>query len=360
VRNTFVEIAVESLLTQVDNLIGGGTLSQAIPPKIQAILDTHVVGHGGSVRLASVFLVAYSLVDARWNFDSVPKGIRGQYGDKGLAAALTERHVTFHKSITAFGENLGWKGAVENFSLMRDVRFKKFLGEVKALRNSERKLLLEHAAWRIFESRVVPKAIPALPAEYLTYARAALLCERVIAIPSEGHIQQFLVAAFLSLHRRRSGAMVQTHHPHASDTFDRTFGDIEELREGTVTAAYEVTARPDWKNRIPDLEAKMRKAGLRRYVVIATNVTTDPELSPASSLVRYSENLRFDLAVVDIGEFFRVFCAELSTEELAEAFNLAYAFLCDPNLCGRVDFIDAFAAAVADWLQIAPKLPQSN
>ncbi len=56
----------------------------------------------------------------RWDLKSVPIGIRGQYGDKRLAMGLALRHVTFHKNITAFGENLGWKEAVRQFDLSLD------------------------------------------------------------------------------------------------------------------------------------------------------------------------------------------------------------------------------------------------
>lgn len=349
-RNTFVEATTDLIVRRLDSLIAGGTLSRPVPQQLQRILDDHATRNGGSVRLASIFLLAYSLVDEGWDFDTVPTGIRGQYGDKRFAASLTERYVTYHNAITAFGENLGWKGNVKNFVLSRDRRINSFLSAVKALDRNQRDLLLEHAVWRLYESRVVPKAIPALPPTYLTYARACLLCDQIIALRSEGHLQQFLVAAFLSVHRSRTQAVIRTHHPHAADKFGGTYGDIEELRDGTLVAAYEVTVRPDWKNRLPDLHEKMKSAGLARYVVIASGVSSDSDLSPANHLVGFTDSLPFDLAVVDIDEFFRVFCAELCADELARSFNLAYDFARDPKLCGRADFIEAYAGAVAAWL----------
>lgn len=349
-RNGKVESAVDLLMALFDKLSSGVPLGNPPSVAVKSLFDEHVKEHGGSVRLACVFLTAYSIVDPRWNCKSVPTGIRGQYGDKKLAGLLTFRHVSFHNNITAFGENLGWKGNVTEVDLSKDQRFWPYLSGLKQLNQAERASLLNHIVWRLHSSRVVPEALPPLPSNYLSYSRSLLLCERLLAVPSEGHIQQFLVAAFLQVHRRRYGHRVATHHPHAADKFDGTYGDIEEFKEYDLVAAYEVTVRNDWKNRLADFGKKVSESKLPKYVIFAAGVRSDAELCPASRLVEFADKLPFDLAIVDILDFFSVFCAELSRDEIAQAFNVTYQFLCDPRLSGRDDFQKLYKATTDNWL----------
>jgi len=350
VRNERIESAVDLLIELVDNLAGGEVLGDPAPNSIRSVFDDHVESQGGSVRLACAFFTAYAVVDPGWDFKSVPTGVRGKYGDKRLANELTLRHVTFHKSITAFGENLGWKGAVRQFDLSQDERFAPFLAGLRSLNRRQRTALLNHVAWRLSSSRETPAALPPLPATYLSYARSLSLCEQLLAVKSEGHVQQFLVAAFLEIHRKRFGHRIVTHHPHASDKFDGTAGDIEEYRDYDLIAAYEVTVRDDWKNRLSDFQTKALEGKLTRYVILASGVRTDHDLHPASRLIEFVDQLAFDLAVVDLSDFFCVFCAELSRDELAAAFNRAYALLAEPRLSGRSDFLAKFRSVTDAWL----------
>ena len=350
-RNVHVQEAVDLLIEYVDKLSEGEALGSPTPRTLKQIFDDHIDDHGGSVTLACAFLAAYSIVDPAWDFNSVPTGTRGKYGDKRLASELTFRHVTLHNSITAFGENLGWKGNVRNFQLSSDSRFSTFISKIKGLSKEERQSIVRHIAWRFHESRIIPKALPKLPSSYLSYARSLALCETLLAIPSEGHIQQFLVAAFLEIHRRRLGNRVVTHHPHASDKFDRTTGDIEEFRNDELVAAYEVTVRDDWKNRLTDFGSKLADARLPKYIIFASNVRRDPDLFPATNLVNFVERLSFDLAIVDLSDFFAVFCAELHREEIEQVINRTYELLLDPRLCGRADLTVKFRDATDQWLE---------
>lgn len=350
-RNVNVECAVSLLLGLVDKIVDGETLGAPAKSATRALFDDHMASHGGSVRLACAFFTAYSVVDQTWDHRSVPTGVRGTYGDKKLATSLTFRHVTFHNNITAFGENLGWKGAVKQFDLSQDTRFAPYIRGLAALDAEEKNRLLCHVAWKIATSRVIPQALPPLPGSYLSYARSLSLCESLIVVPSEGHIQQFLVAAFLEIHRKRFGHRVQTHHPHASDKFDDTKGDIEEFKDYELVAAYEVTVRSDWKNRLSDFAKKACDANLSKYVIFAAGVRGDSALSPASRLIDFVQDLPFDLAIVDIRDFFSVFCAELQKEEISAALNRAYELLSDPRLSGREDILAKYRDVTSAWLE---------
>ncbi len=348
-RNQQVEQAVDRLLAEVDRCINNEAAHQ-LPVKQSEQIQQRFAGHGGSVRLASFFLLGYSLVDETWNFTAIPIGVRGKYGDKRLASALTQRHVTFHKNITAFGENLGWKGNVRNFDLSKDPRFSEFIAWIRDKNRQQRKQLLDDLCLFIAQTRRVPPALPALPANYLTYAKAVGLFMELSAIPSEGHVQQFLVAAILFHHRKKIAAEIMTHHPHASDKFDNTCGDIEEFLDGRLTHAYEVTVRDDWKNRIPDLREKMNRGHLDKYTLIASGIRSDPELSTPKHLLDFIAAANFDLAIVDLTDFIRVFCAELTAQEMSAALNTGYGFLIDPKLSGRSEFITAYKAVVDRWI----------
>ncbi|MCK4794183.1 MAG: hypothetical protein KAV87_61215 [Desulfobacteraceae bacterium] len=348
-RNLNVEKATDSIINAVDLYIAGSPFYKIPATVTRDRLQAYFDSNGGSVRLASLFFLSYSIEDPEWDKKSIPIGTRGKYGDKKLSAELTSRHVTFHKNITAFGENLGTKGNVKNFDISTDPRFAGFIGflELPILGKKE---LFNYICILVAESRIVPKALPKLPANYLTFARSVALLSELIKIPSEGHVQQFLVAAILYHHRTRYGIEIITHHPHASDKFDNTYGDIEEVLEGNLVNAYEVTVRDDWKNRLPDLRAKMSEAGLNKYVLVASNINSDEQLSNPKSLVTFTEKAGFDLAIIDLNDFIRVFCAELKANEIRNALNTCYEYLINPKLCGREDIISAYKSKIDEWV----------
>ncbi|CZT34252.1 hypothetical protein GA0004734_00012730 [Rhizobium sp. 9140] len=317
-RNLLVERAVDEVLARIDGFIEGLKLQTLPSPSARASMDGQL-GHGSnSVRLASLFLVFYSTIDPEWDCNSIPTGIRGQYGDKRLATQLGLRDITLHNAITAFGENLGWKGNVVNSRLQNDRRFDAFARVLAGLDPTDRVACANYMAARFAESRKVVPPLPPVTDDVLTYARARQLFYSLIGIPSEGNIQQFLIAALLFVHRQRYGYEIRTHHVHASDRFDTTAGDIEEVLNGDLIRAYEVTVRPDWKNRVGDFRKKMDLAHLRKYTIIASNVNGDDDLAEPAEMIRFLSPFGRDIAVVDIHDFINVFTMELSAVSTAE------------------------------------------
>jgi len=349
-RNILVERAVDEALAHIDAFIEGEKLHALPNAKARAAADGQL-GHGSnSVRLASLFLAFYSTVDADWDCNSIPVGIRGKYGDKRLATQLGLRDITLHNAITAFGENLGWKGNVTNSRLQNDARFDSFARTLAELSSEHRALAAEYMAARFAESRKVIAPLPPVADDVLTYARARKLFYSLVAIPSEGNVQQFLIASLLFVHRQRYGYSIRTHHVHASDRFDTTSGDIEELLNGDLVRAYEVTVRPDWKNRVGDFRKKMDSAGLQKYTIIASNVNSDHDLAEPAAMIRFLSPYGRDIAVVDINDFVNVFTMELSADELRRAVTQTYSYLTTPSLCGRTDIVERFNEAVGGWL----------
>lgn len=352
-RNVLVERAVDDALARIDAYIDGDKLHALPSAGARAAMNSQLDHGSNSVRLASLFFVFYATVDADWDCNAIPTGIRGPYGDKRLATQLGLRSITLHNAITAFGENLGWKGNVANARLQDDVRFDTFARTLAGLDPAQRGKCAEYMAAKFAESRKVVAPLPPVGDDVLTYARARQLFYSLIAIPSEGNVQQFLIAALLFVHRQRYGYEIRTHHVHASDRFDTTAGDIEEILNGDLVRAYEVTVRPDWKNRVGDFRKKMDTASLRKYTIIASDVNCDDDLAEPAEMIRFLQPYGRDIAVVDIHDFLNVFAMELTADELRRAVTQTYSYLTTPNLCGRADIIERFNGAVEGWLDDA-------
>jgi hypothetical protein len=266
---------------------------------------------------------------------------------------LTQRSITRHDAITAFAENLGWKGNVRQFRLSRDPRLKDFIAALKKTGPRGRQRAADYLAQRFAESRVEEKPLPSVGADVLTFARARVLFHELLALRTEGHVQQFLIAALLCEYRRRHGVEVRTHHPHAADKYDDTAGDIEEFRDGELVRAYEVTGREDWKNRVSNFKQKMDRFRLRKYIIIGAGINTDAEWSVPATMALNLEKYGRDIAVVDITDVVNFLAAELTAIELRGAVNKAYEYLAAKKLSGRDDFKNAYRRVVRAWLDEA-------
>lgn len=352
-RNLDVEVAVDDAIKWVDHFVSEQALSRVPPERTRSAVDAQLSHKSSSVRLASLFFLFYSLNDRSWDFDTLPSGLRGQWGDKKLANELTKRNISLHNAVTAFGENLGWKGNVNAVRLSNDDRFQDFAKTMRSLSNSERTYAAEYAASRFAETRMLVAPLPPVGPEVLTYVKARLLLTQLIGIPSGGNIQQFVIASLLYVHRKRFGHKIRTHHAHASDKYDSTYGDIEEFRDDQLVSAYEVTVRPDWKNRISDFRDKMDRSGLKKYTIIASNVGDDADLADPADMLDFIQPYGRDLAIVDIEDVINVFASELTAHELRNAINQAHSYLSNPKLCGRPDVIQSFATSVSHWLDSA-------
>lgn len=349
-RNTNVEHAVEIILDLLDEFIAGKKLVSVPREKVKQEIDDFLNDiNSGSVLLASTFLLAYSIVTDKYNFKDVPVGVRGKYGDKKLSNELNKRYVTIHNRIVAFGENLGWKGNVNNFNLFNDKRFE-ILKVFSKLSHKEREILLTYIIWHFYDSIKKPKAIPRLHDSYLTYGRCVNLFDKIVRKRSEGYFPQFLVSAMLKI-QRRGTTTIRTHHPHAADKYDSAVGDIEEYYNGKLIAAYEVTVRPDWRNRIEGFRDKMYHNNLNKYVIIAGDIASNDSTNTVDSLLNFTERLGFDLAIVDLYEFIRVFVGDKTADQLIDVINTVYEYLLDDNLCGRIKLIDDYRKMIDKFIQ---------
>jgi len=348
-----IKTAVDAALARVDDFVSGAEVKLPSAAYRRAI-DTLLESGSGSARTAALFFAFYWLEVPSWDFDTVPIGIRGKSGDKLLSEGLTNRSITLHNAITAFGENLGFKGNVRKSMISQHRAFSAFVSKIKSADLNERSLIADYFAQRFAESKREATPLPPVSSSVLTFARAKELFYALEGLHTEGHVQQFLIVALLAVFRRPQRIKVRTHHPHAADRSDDAAGDIEELQDDTLVRAYEVTVRDDWKNRISNFKSKMDRFGLKKYTIIARGVNSDSTWSEPAKVVLALEPYGRDIAVIDILDVLNFFAAELSAEDLRSAVNLTYEMLSDRKLSGRHEFKEKYVETVRQWLDVTP------
>lgn len=341
-RNTYVERAVNRALARIDSFVGGGELQQLPASAHRRACDQVLQDRSASARVAGLFLSFYRLEDPDWNLQTIPKGTRGKYGDKRLSNELSLRNLTLHSNITAFGENLGWKGDVDKVDLAAESHFAGWIAAILNAQGEEQKRIADYFASRFAQSRVVLKPLPPVGANVLTFVRAKRLFHTVLEIQSNGYIQQFLIAALLYEFRQNQGIEVLTHHPNAADKFDNTAGDIEEKAGGQLIRAYEITMRADWQNRIVDFRKKMDAAGLDKYTIIACGINRDGTWAIPVQMALALNAYERDIAVIDIEDVVNFLVAELTADELRRAVNRIFDYLNNPKLCGKSEYINVY------------------
>jgi len=348
-----VRAAVEVLLSFIDRFADpdAGLAADELPSRSlrKAVTDLLSGRQSNSVVTGCLFLTFYKLVHPDYDFNSLPVGYRGQHGDKLLGAELKHRYITLGQ-VTAWGENIGAKGDQGNFNLRTDNRFGAFITAVSKADPGDIERTAVYMASLFAKSRTIPAVLPALSADTLSFVRAKALFQSLAEAESGGSIQQFLVAALLKVMRAKQGIIVKTHNFNAADKFDNTAGDVEEFIDGTLLRAYEVTMRPDWKNRLPDFRDKMDRVGLQKYIIIASAVNSDKSLCEPAAMALTLESVQRDIAVVDIMDFLTWMAAELSASELQEAIQEVYVLLQHPKLGGKQAHIETYAAVVGNWL----------
>ncbi len=351
-RNIYVEQAVKMALDRIDFFLAG---KEIILPASETrhACDRLIEKQSASTITACLFLTFYKIVKPSDDLTRPPVGSRGKHGDKRFCEELSMRNLTLHNDIKAYFENIGAKGGVEHFNLSQDSRYSNYLNLIANLSPEELLKTADYLCLKFAESQRLIKPLPPVAADILTFGRAKLLFHQLIALPTEGFVQQFLIAALLSGFRQKEGIVVTTHHPHAADTFDSAAGDIEEWLHGTRIRAYEVTVREDWKNRVSGFKEKMDKFGLTKYTIIASGVKDDEKWYSPAKLVLTLEEYGRDIAILDIREVTNFMAAELTPVGLRDSVNQVFKYLANPQLCGRHDLMEKYRSAVSQWLDEA-------
>jgi hypothetical protein len=322
-----IELALATVAPQIQEDLKG---------LIDAVLDRPTPA---SDKPALLFLLAYRQLNDSHDLRRIPVGWRP--ADKHLCAALTQLGYTLHSNITAFGENMGAKGNAPEFDLYGRARTGAVLRTLSD-RPAEIGVALKYVAWRFKRSFSPPVEIAPLSPDALTFTRAFRKVHALLLTESGGHFPQFLVAAVLrTFHERwNTGHYVLTQHPHASDKSGSAAGDVEIVNtDGTVVEAYEVTVRPDWVNRRPDILKKMARANLSSYHVLCLT-DVDPRLSTPESLDVYMSEMGQDISVVDVRAFLATHILGFSREMRKRVFEHLEKYIRDPKVSGVPEYIE--------------------
>ncbi len=208
-RNVLIEQAARRTIERIDHFVAGAQL--ILPNNVhRRACDRLLAEQRASIKVATMFFMFYWLENPDWDRNSIPTGIRGKHGDKWLSEQLTNRNITLHDNITAFAENLGWKGNVRGFRLKSDPRFSGFFADVKDANPKERARIGDYLAEKFAASKRETVPLPPVEADVLTFARAKQLFYLLLDTPSEGFIQQFLIAGLLFEYRGRHAIEVTT------------------------------------------------------------------------------------------------------------------------------------------------------
>lgn len=330
--------AVIRALGAIDGAVPGETIP--INEETKAVIESVLSKKkgGASDKVALLYLLAYKAEVPDWDLRHVPTGWRPH--DKLLAGHLTDRNLTLHGNITAFAENMGIKGDVKGYDLFTG---RARLGPaLQHVQNSPEVLdaALKYVAQRFKDSYAAPAEVAKLSPEELVYTKALAIAHQLIYEESRGHFPQFLVAGLLRAFHEQFGtaSTIRTAHPNASDTSGRVAGDVEVVgANGEIQEGYEVTVRPDWRNRRADLTKKMHAFGLSRYTVICL---LDSDIADPESLHDYMAELGEDIAVVDIREFVATMLQLLDRQHRRLAFRYLEEYVRDRDLCGIPDLIE--------------------
>lgn len=174
-------------------------------------------------------------------------------------------------------------------------------------------------------ARPLPR-MPTLIIRALTYPRVCVLFDRMLARPSKGAHEQFIVAALLAEISDQEGSLrAETKPLNAADASARTVADIQIWRHLTLEEAFETTGMP-WRDKIRQAAALRARADIQRVHIVANA----PDASGANILAALrNEGLEddVDLSILDVYHEVRSMLARLRRQNRASALSRLYEYL---------------------------------
>jgi hypothetical protein len=161
---------------------------------------------------------------------------------------------------------------------------------------------------------------PQLRLAALTFGRVMALLDEMLAEPSGGAHEQYILAALIEAAvADEAGTRVTTKSMSASDKSSRTAGDIEVTSRGRLQEGIEVSANP-WQEKLAQADEIVREHGLPR-AHIAASVSGDDVYT---ELVGLTER---DVSVLDVRATVPVLVAFLDRRKREQALLRLYELL---------------------------------
>jgi hypothetical protein len=169
-------------------------------------------------------------------------------------------------------------------------------------------------------------SMPELNTRKLTFAAVAVLFDKMLARPSRGAHEQFILAALLAAQAETEGTLrVETKPLNAADASARTAADIQVWRRGVLEEAFEVSATR-WQGKIVQAAQTRERADLPRIHVIA-HASTTSGTDIIHALLGEGIEPDADVSVLDIRHEIRSLLARLSRPSRKAALQVFYGHL---------------------------------
>jgi hypothetical protein len=213
----------------------------------------------------------------------------------------------------------------------------------------EVEVLFRHLARAFAELELAFAELPVLTADAFSFVAMKRLVERLLAHPSQGAYEQYLVAALL--HEEfalvHPSWRVETKAVGAADLSSQTPGDVQVRQRQALVQAIEVSAN-DWQGKLRQAAQTGRRTSTRQVTVVAPagGLTAD-ELAGAISSARLPAGVGVDVAVVDLPSFVDAVSARLTPQSRAAAVRLVHRHLVTWGRT-RPDLVSYLVVAVAD------------
>jgi hypothetical protein len=181
--------------------------------------------------------------------------------------------------------------------------------------------------------------MPKLDLSALTFSNVSGLIAAMLATPSEGAHEQFIVAALLHgliQQTDATGYRVETKKLNSSDASSKVAGDIQIMTGSRTIEAYEVTAN-DWGTKLDKAGKTIRDHDLSRLHIVAKVDAAEHD----AMLAKISE-LRDDVSVIEIRSYAAAITAALTRQFRAAALERLYQFL--DRYQGVVERVNAYVS----------------
>jgi len=284
-------------------------------------------------RVGLVIQLAFALsTPERLDITYRHPGARGTAGVAGkLGDLLRSRHVV--SSVDVY-QNIGKND--ENLIRNNCREFDRFLQWASGQRATKEQLrtVFQYACLKIAGTARPIRPLPEINQAKLTFANVMALFHELLAAPSGGAHEQFIIASLLHSRLEQTGSQqrVETKNLNASDQSSRTAADVQ-VKTGTRTdEAYEVTAN-EWKEKLGGAAQTIRAHDLSRLHILA-QVEDFPEM------IRILKGLTDDISALDLRAFIAVLTSELRKQFRTSALRRLYELL--DRLQPNTDLVNAY------------------
>ncbi len=311
------------------------TADALVPAPERGALDQVLASRQLSYRDALLIQLAYSVRAPGLDTTKRQIGARGVAGR--LALILREAHIPH--VMDAF-QNIG-KNTLE-LARGNYPAFDSLLRWAASATPEQLSACLEYACAVVAAQARPVRPMPQLSVSRLTFAAVMGLYQDLLATPSQGAHEQYIVASLLDALIQQTGSAhgyrVETKGLNISDRSSRAAGDIQVMVGNRVIEAYEITGNV-WTTKLDAVSDKLRAHDLTRIHIIAPLAA-----GSYAGVARDLLGLADDVSVIDLHGFIATVLSALTRAFREVALRRLYELL--DRLQEDVDLVNAYVEAL--------------